>query len=38
VAELILGKQRSGPIGSVFLTFVGEYLRFEEPELYREFP
>lgn len=38
VAELILGKQRSGPIGSVFLTFVGEYLRFEEPEMYREFP
>jgi len=38
VAELILGKQRSGPIGSVFLTFVGEYLRFEEPELYRDFP
>ena len=38
VAEIILGKQRSGPIGSVFLTFVGEYLRFEEPEMYRDFP
>jgi len=38
VAEIILGKQRSGPIGSVFLTFVAEYLRFEEPEMYREFP
>lgn len=38
VAEVIIGKQRSGPIGNVFLTFVGEYLRFEEPELYREFP
>ena len=37
VAEVILGKQRSGPIGNVFLSFVGEYLRFEEPELYREF-
>ena len=38
VAEIILGKQRSGPIGSVFLTFMAEYLRFEEPEIYREFP
>ena len=38
VAEIIVGKQRSGPIGSLFLTFVGEYLRFEEPELYRQFP
>ena len=38
VAEIILGKQRSGPIGNVFLAFVAEYLRFEEPELYREFP
>ena len=37
VAEIILGKQRSGPIGSVFLTFMAEYLRFEEPEIYREF-
>ncbi len=37
-AEIILGKQRSGPIGSVFLIFQAEYLRFEEPEIYREFP
>ena len=37
-AEIILGKQRSGPIGSVFLVFQAEYLRFEEPEIYREFP
>ena len=36
VAEIILGKQRSGPIGNVFLSFVAESLRFEEPELYRE--
>ena len=38
VAEIILGKQRSGPIGSVFLTFQAEFLRFENPEIYREFP
>ena len=37
-AEIILGKQRSGPIGSVFLVFQAEYLRFEEPEIYRDFP
>ena len=39
VAEIILGKQRNGPIGSVFLTFLSECLRFENPlEIYREFP
>jgi replicative DNA helicase len=26
------------PEGSAFLTYVEEYLRFEEPEMYREFP
>ena len=39
VAEIIVSKQRNGPIGSVFLTFVAECLRFENPlEIYREFP
>jgi replicative DNA helicase len=29
VAELIIGKQRNGPIGKVMLTFLGRYTRFE---------
>lgn len=35
VGEVIIGKQRNGPIGEVKLKFIKEYARFENLELFR---
>jgi replicative DNA helicase len=29
LAEVIIGKQRNGPIGKIKLTFLGRYTKFE---------
>ena len=36
MAEIIIAKQRNGPIGKSVLTFLGKYTKFENyiPEMY----
>ncbi|MFA3782723.1 replicative DNA helicase [Melioribacteraceae bacterium 4301-Me] len=36
IAEIIVGKQRNGPTGEVFLKFTKDFTRFENLELFRE--
>jgi replicative DNA helicase len=38
LAEIIVSKHRNGPTGSVFLSFIKDFARFEDLELRREAP
>jgi len=33
-AEIIIGKQRNGPVGTIHMTFIKEYAKFEDQALY----
>ena len=36
LAEIIVGKQRNGPVGSVKLKFINEYARFENLDIFHD--
>ena len=36
IADIIIAKQRNGPVGKVELAFLREYTRFENRELVRD--
>ena len=38
IAEIIVSKHRNGPTGSVFLSFIKDYARFENLEIHRDTP
>jgi replicative DNA helicase len=37
IAEIIIGKQRNGPVGSIQLAFIKDYTRFENLETHHQF-
>jgi len=38
IAELIVGKQRNGPTGTVYVNFIGEQMRFEDRDRFEPIP
>ncbi len=36
MAEVIIGKQRNGPVGDVRLKFIKDYARFENPDIFHD--
>lgn len=38
LAEIIIGKQRNGPVGDVQLRFMKDYARFENKEVFHQLP